>query len=145
MGVSFFQEICQLILAFKVSGDQFTITKLLGLTLCLGGICLHVIHKFSVMRTHTKVPIIIDNTLMTSPTSYEHHLQINHSNSRSDGPGAGTNSKQKIKMDYFSGQHRPLLDSTDDAFHSDSDDSQFNNQNASEVIFDILKRRDAQR
>lgn len=71
----------------------------------------------------------------TTPTSCEQQLQVNYVN--------GNVGKQNMKLNYFSNQNTPLLDS-DDAEHSESDDSQ-NTQQASEVIFDILKRRDIHR
>lgn len=86
-------------------------------------------------KTVQNIPIISDGG--ATPTSCEHHLQVNYVN--------GAVAKQNMKLNYFSNQHTPLLDSTDEAMHSDSDDSQENPQNASEVIFDVLKRRDIRR
>lgn len=76
---------------------------------------------------------------MISSKPYDHHQSANM-----DGLNMNVN-KQNIRLDYFSAQKTPLLDSTDDALQSDSDDTQNNDQNASEVIFDVLKRRDARR
>lgn len=81
------------------------------------------------------IPMISDNGT-TAPTSCEQQLQVNYVN--------GNFAKQNMKLNYFSNQNKPLLDS-DDAEHSESDDSQDAQQNASEVIFDILKRRDIHR
>lgn len=76
---------------------------------------------------------------MITSKPYESHQSTNM-----DGLNANVN-KQNIRLDYFSAQKTPLLDSTDDALHSDSDDTHNNDQNASEVIFDVLKRRDTRR
>lgn len=115
-------------------------TNLLGLVICLIGISFHVIHKFATRKPLQSMPIISEKSLTTSPTSYNHHVQINGSN------GNTANNKQHhIKLNYFSAQNTPLLDSTDDSVNSDSEDSQCNHQNASEVIFDVLKRRDIRR
>lgn len=80
------------------------------------------------------IPMIPDGG--ATPTSCEQQLQVNYVN--------GNATKQNVKLNYFSNQHTPLLDS-DEAEHSESDDSQDAQQNASEVIFDILKRRDIHR
>lgn len=77
---------------------------------------------------------------MISSKPYE----FKHSSTNTDNLNVNVN-KQNIRLDYFSAQKKPLLDSTDDALHSDSDDTQNNDQNASEVIFDVLKRRDNRR
>lgn len=102
---------------------------MLGLVMCLGGIACHIIHKFSVSKTVQTIPII-------TPTPCEQQLQVNYVN--------GNVVKQNSKLNYFSNQHTPLLDS-DDGEHSDTDDSKDATENASEVIFDVLKRRDMHR
>lgn len=128
-----FKEICLLILAVELNGDEMSLINMLGLVMCLTGIAFHIVHKFAMNRTIPNIPIISDSG--TKPASSEHHLQVNFVN--------GSVSNQNMKLNYFSNQHTPLLDSTDEAMHTDSeDDSQNNQQNASEVIFDVLKRRD---
>lgn len=135
------QEVFLLILAVELNGDQMSLINILGLAMCMGGICFHVFHKFCLSKpiNQTKIPNISDTTLMISSKPYDHQHSTNmeHLN--------GHLNKQNIRLDYFSAQKTPLLDSTDDALHSDSDDTQNNDQNASEVIFDVLKRRDTRR
>lgn len=104
---------------------------MLGLVMCLSGITCHILHKFSTSKIIQSNQIISDGG--TTPISREQPLQVNYIN--------GNVIKQNMKSNYFSNQHTPLLDS-DDAEHSDTEDTQ---QNASEVIFDILKRRDIHR
>lgn len=129
-----------MILAVEYEGDQMSIINMMGLAMCLSGIACHIVHKFSLIKPMQNIPVISDSGSMVSPTSFEHHLhQVNSVNTANGGTA-----KQTMKLNYFSNQHTPLLDSTDDAMHSDSDDSQ-NHQNASEVIFDVLKRRDMRR
>lgn len=115
--------------------------NMLGLAMCMSGISFHVFHKFYFSKPvkHNKLPNISDTTLMITSKPYESHQSTNM-----DGLNANVN-KQNIRLDYFSAQKTPLLDSTDDALHSDSDDTHNNDQNASEVIFDVLKRRDTRR
>lgn len=109
---------------------------MLGLVMCLGGIACHIIHKFSATKTIQTVPIISDNGGgPITPASCEQQLQVNYVN--------GNVCKQNVKFNYFSNQHTPLLDS-DAADNSDSDNSR-EAQNDSEVIFDVLKRRDMHR
>lgn len=129
------QEIVQLVLAVEYQGDQISVMNMLGLVMCLSGIACHVVHKFSVSRNMRKTQVISDGGINIA-TSCEQQLQVNYVN--------GNGSKPGMKLNYFSNQNTPLLDS-DDALHSESDDSQENPQNASEVIFDILKRRDTHR
>lgn len=107
---------------------------MLGLVMCLSGITCHIVHKFSTSKIIQTIPIISDGG--ATPTSCEQQLQVNYVN--------GNVTKQNVKLNYFSNQHTPLLDS-EDGEHSESDDSQDAQQNASEVIFDILKRRDIHR
>lgn len=107
---------------------------MLGLIVCLSGITCHIIHKFSTTKIVKKNPLICENGVM--PTSCEQQLQVNYVN--------GNVIKPNVKPNYYANQNVPLLDSDDDD-HSGSDDSQNPQQNASEVIFDILKRRDMQR
>lgn len=136
-----YQEIFLLILAVELNGDQMSALNILGLVMCMGGISFHVFHKFCINKpvNNNKIPNISDTTLMISSKPYEYHQSMSMDNSN------GNVNKQNIRLDYFSAQKTPLLDTTDDAFHSDSDDTQNNDQNASEVIFDVLKRRDARR
>lgn len=109
--------------------------NMMGLVVCLGGIACHIVHKFSTTKMIQNIPIISDGAMIT-PTSCEQQLQVNYVN--------GNVAKQNMKLNsYFSNQHTPLLDSDDDR-NSDSDESQ-EAQNASEVIFDVLKRRDMHR
>lgn len=122
-----------------MNGDELTLTNLLGLALCLGGICSHVIHKFITTRPNCK-PISDDLDYTDDGTSRTNALINNHSYNSSNA----NNNKQQIKLNYFSGQNLPLLESTDDGAHSDSDNSQLDNR-TSDVIFDVLKRRDARR
>lgn len=139
--IFFAQEIFLLILAVELNGDQMSVINMLGLAMCLCGISFHVFHKFCMAKpaNQNKIPNISDTTLMISSKPYDHHQSANM-----DGLNMNVN-KQNIRLDYFSAQKTPLLDSTDDALQSDSDDTQNNDQNASEVIFDVLKRRDARR
>lgn len=127
-----------------MNGDQLSATNLLGLSLCLGGICSHVIHKFTTIKDSFKIQMVegfnheLDGSSLLETTTTNHN---NHSYNSSNP----LNNKQQIKLDYFSGQNLPLLDSTDENTLSDSEYSQYDNQNASEVIFDVLKRRDGNR
>lgn len=110
-------------------------TNMLGLVMCLGGIACHIIHKFSATKTIQSIPIISDGNGPLTPASCEQQLQVNYVN--------GNVVKQNVKLNYFSNQNTPLLDS-DAAENSDSDNSR-EAQNDSEVIFDVLKRRDMRR
>lgn len=124
-------------MAVVMNGDQLSMTNLLGLTLCLGGICCHVVHKFT---TNSRVQVA---------TAQHHELKENSLDMANHHDGQhhsyNSNSRPQIKLNQFSGQNLPLLDSTDENSYSDSELSQYDNQNASDVIFDVLKRRDGDR
>lgn len=108
-----FKEICQLVLAVELNGDQLSVMNILGLIMCLMGICSHVIHKFSIYsKSRTESSVTFDTNI------------------------------EQANIQSHTGQRMPLLD---DLGNSESDDSQNENQNSSEVIFDVLKRRDTRR
>jgi solute carrier family 35, member C2 len=125
-----FKEICQLVLAVEINGDQLSVLNVLGLIMCVGGICSHVIHKY---WTYLE-----EQSAASSPeSSVEYEKEPN--NYKNKTTTRITNGKYQHKQ-----VKTPLLDS-DDMVHSDSDNSQIDDKNSSEVLFDILKRRDARR
>lgn len=138
--LQYFQEIFQLVLAvvYYDDGDQMSTVNMLGLVMCLSGITCHIVHKFSTSKIIQTIPIISDGGI--NPTSREQPLQVNYTNYAN-----GNVAKQTMKPKYYSNQHIPLLDSDDAGNTETDDDSQDTQQNASEVIFDILKRRDVHR
>lgn len=90
----------------------------MGLLCCLGGILCHVYHKFSDLSLEK-----VENEETIDSTPFD--------------KGHG-----EIDRVLRSGQRIPLLDYN----NSESDeDSQTENPNSSEVLFDILKRRDSSR
>lgn len=91
--------------------------NILGLVMCLGGICCHLIHKYSLI------------------------LKLDVQTEEDESPRNGVSNGNGIIKS--SGQRVPLLDSQ--LLETDSDDENSNEQNSSEVIFDVLKRRDANR
>ncbi|XP_031618621.1 solute carrier family 35 member C2 [Contarinia nasturtii] len=129
-----FKEIFQLALAVVFYGDQISTVNMFGLVMCLSGITCHIIHKFFTTTIVKKSPLISVDGVASK--SCEQQLQVNYVN--------GNVIKQNVKLNYYSNQNTPLLDSDDNEL-SGSDDSQNTQQNASEVLFDILKRRDMRR
>lgn len=122
----------QLILAVEFQHDQISLMNMFGLVICFFGITCHVVHKFALTKSMHTTQIIPDGGVNIT-TSCEQQLQVNYVN--------GNVNKQNMKLNYFTNQNTPLLESDGGL----SDDSQDNQQNASEVIFDILKRRDIHR
>lgn len=124
----YFQEICQLVLAIELDGDQLTPLNVLGLIMCLGGICCHVIHKYYMMTTSGEYK---DNATLDVDTSVSFEKTMNGG--------------QQVNLSkYRKDQSVPLLQA-DMLNSSDSDESGNDNQNGSDVIFDVLKRRDMRR
>lgn len=111
------QEICQIVLAVLINGDTLSLINVCGLLFCISGIICHVLHKY---REH-----ILEN--------------------RGNIDGVVKFEKSWMPNQMIGGrpgqQHIPLLDA-EDLGNSDSDESQNDQKNSSEVIFDVLKSRD---
>lgn len=127
----------------EYNGDQLSLINALGLVVCLAGICCHVVHKYS---TLTKL-----QDLNTYDESSDLHLnEASLSGAGCAGALSSTTTNSSNMNDYaftttkkHSALTVPLLEETDS---DDEDTSPNGNQdNSSDVIFDILKRRDMQR
>ncbi|GAB0097522.1 solute carrier family 35 member C2 [Sergentomyia squamirostris] len=120
-----FKEICQIVLAVEANGDQLSLHNVLGLALCLAGICFHVGHKYWLFTkgesnpgADCKVAYEVETEIATASTS------------------TGENSRLQI----------PLLDSDGDTTDdSDGAGERGKERRNSDVIFDVLKRRDPRR
>ncbi|XP_014100270.1 solute carrier family 35 member C2 isoform X2 [Bactrocera oleae] len=135
-----FKDICQLALGVELNGDQLSLINVLGLVVCLAGICMHLLHKY---LTLTKIESLEmgeeEGELRFNETSISSTANSNnHQTSGNAGPGG--NVLSTVLQKKHSSQTIPLLE------QSDSDDSNNDNErSASDVIFDVLKRRDMQR
>ncbi|XP_005190750.2 solute carrier family 35 member C2 [Musca domestica] len=139
-----FKDIFQLALAVAYNGDELTLVNCLGLIVCLAGISCHILHKYSMLTRN-------ELNLSAGEDDDSFDLQC------SDGTGSVAFSAGHSNVAHTSGiinsdfneggkKHSsltvPLLEETD------SDDDAHgspNKDNSSDVIFDILKRRDNQR
>ncbi|XP_037938988.1 solute carrier family 35 member C2-like [Teleopsis dalmanni] len=127
-----FKDFCQLALAFEFNGDQLSLINVLGLVVCLAGICCHLLHKYTMLVKLEAINSIhndndltfLDTTINNNGVNTSHHNQTFNTAHR-----AHTNLTV------------PLLDETD----SDDSNNGHKEQNSSDVIFDVLKRRDMQR
>lgn len=119
------------------NGDQMSAINIFGLVICLGGISLHVIHKFYIGETSThKQQMITENGSAVTTKTYEQNMLMN-------SPSTGLK-QNNIRLNKYSSSHKtPLLDDAEDILHSDSDAS--HGHNTSDVLFDVLKRRDLRR
>lgn len=129
------QETCQLVLAVVVGGESFSTLNVLGLCMCMGGICIHVFHKYTLLTT-------AGGNDDQSPEDGDNGGGVG-----GDGRDAvvvyDKGSEKQVRLSYRSTQSVPLLNEA--MADSDSDDSQNANQNSSDIIFDVLKRRDNRR
>ncbi|XP_017029891.1 solute carrier family 35 member C2 [Drosophila kikkawai] len=134
-----FKDICQLALAVTLKKDQLSLINVIGLVVCLAGIVCHLMHKYSSMKEaqkHQKA-MAFDNDNEESSGEYKFNT-----GSGDGGPGSAIIGVHVSKA--HSTLTVPLLEQTDSEDESGNDPGN-NKQNASDVIFDVLKRRDMQR
>jgi solute carrier family 35, member C2 len=128
-----FKELIQLTLAVIINNEILSVYNDIGLVLCLGGIILHVVHKYCLTAVNIDKQKFddIDNL----------NIQLKSQNSPSNGKLKYKNEKSKRgggeKMTSWSNHKTRLLDSSDD----ETSDSEAENR-SSEILFDILKRRE---
>ncbi|XP_001352863.2 solute carrier family 35 member C2 [Drosophila pseudoobscura] len=135
-----FKDICQLFLAVTLKKDQLSPINYVGLVVCLAGIACHLWHKYSTMadaEKHQK-DLHLDNDRDDLSAEYN----FNEGGAGGGGGGAD-NSIAGIHVRSHSTLTVPLLEQTDSEDESGNDLN--NKQNSSDVIFDVLKRRDMQR
>ncbi|XP_043646772.1 solute carrier family 35 member C2 [Drosophila teissieri] len=123
-----FKDICQLALAVTIKKDHLSVINTIGLAICLAGIFCHLLHKYSNMKEMQKLQeLSLENDHEeSSPGEYKF-------NGGSAIVGVHVKSHSTLTV--------PLLEQTD----SEDESGPSNKQNASDVIFDVLKRRDMQR
>ncbi|KAH8339318.1 hypothetical protein KR074_011416 [Drosophila pseudoananassae] len=129
-----FKDICQLALAVTFKKDQLSLINVIGLVVCLAGIVCHLLHKYSTMQDSQKqqqADFDIDNEESSGEYTFN------------EGGGAGSSAGGGVHVRSHSTLTVPLLEQTDSEDESGNDPG--NKQNASDVIFDVLKRRDMQR
>uniref|UniRef100_A0A182PP50 Sugar phosphate transporter domain-containing protein n=1 Tax=Anopheles epiroticus TaxID=199890 RepID=A0A182PP50_9DIPT len=164
-----FKEICQLILAVELNDEHLSTVNVLGLVMCLGGICCHVVHKFLTYRDETAKSSLTSLDKSTGGYIEDHDDEDDDMRPSAGGPLGGKNGGLKFGNGgtgssstggsvggarfKTSGQYRPLLvNEARDADDSDhlvvenrnylSDDSEQEENGTQDVLFDILKRRE---
>lgn len=147
-----FKEICQLVLAVEINGEQLSTYNLIGLILCLGGITSHVIYKYWMLTDN------VPERIMNEPeshydmnnqysTKYDKSKRTSNTNSTNTGLNGNANGSKSSVGNGASvviayNQKEPLLN-YDDETGTDSNDEM--DSKSAEVLFDILKRRDETR
>ncbi|SPP87233.1 solute carrier family 35 member C2 [Drosophila guanche] len=134
-----FKDICQLFLAVTLKKDQLSPINYVGLVVCLAGIACHLWHKYSTMaeaeKQHKELQLDNDHDDLSA--------EYNFNDGGAAGSGGADNSIAGIHVRSHSTLTVPLLEQTDSEDESGNDLN--NKQNSSDVIFDVLKRRDMQR
>lgn len=146
-----FKEICQLVLAVELNGEQLGFYNLIGLILCLGGITSHVIYKYWLLTDNIPERITVEPEChydMNNQYSTKYNKNKRTSNTSNVNTGLNGNVGD-LKPSINNGasvviaynQKEPLLNYDDT--ESESNDEMDNK--SAEVLFDILKRRDETR
>ncbi|CAL1679930.1 unnamed protein product [Lasius platythorax] len=117
-----FKEICTLALAFALKGDQMTGLNFIGLLMCLGGIMLHVVQKVLVNRKK-----VIDNLELQSKVT---------NNSAKLEEGTDSN------IPLLTEKSTSLMNLLNADFSSDEDGDLREGDNSSQILSDILQRRE---
>lgn len=145
-----FKEICQLVLAVELNGEQLGFYNLIGLILCLGGITSHVIYKYWLLTDNIPERITAEPEChydMNNQYSTKYNKNKRTSNSNVNTGLNGNASEIKPSMNNGASvviaynQKEPLLNY--DGTESESNDEM--DSKSAEVLFDILKRRDETR
>lgn len=146
-----FKEICQLVLAVEVNGEQLSFYNLVGLILCLGGITSHVIHKYWLLTDNTPERISVE-----PECHYDMNNQYSTKYDKKGGSNSGMNGNvndmmktstsngTSVVIAYNAGNQKAPLLNYDDTDTEDEGNDDMDSKSA-EVLFDILKRRDETR
>lgn len=146
-----FKEICQLVLAVEINGEQLSTYNLIGLILCLGGITSHVTYKYWLLtdnipeRINVEAECHYDMNNQYS-TKYDKSKRTNSNSNNSTGLNGNVN-ETKTSMNNGASvviaynQKEPLLNYDD----TDTESNDEMDCKSAEVLFDILKRRDETR
>lgn len=118
-----FKEICILILAFEWKGDHISGLNFIGLLLCLGGIILHVIQK-----------IILNRTKAVESLELNDKALVNNSSKKEDGIDAN--------LPLLTQKSSSLINLLTTDFTSDEEEDIKTKDNSSEVLSNILQRRE---
>lgn len=118
-----FKEICILILAFEWKGDHISGLNFIGLLLCLGGIILHVIQKIILHRTKAVESLELNDKSL-----------VNNSSKKEDGIDAN--------LPLLTQKSSSLINLLTTDFTSDEEEDIKTKDNSSEVLSNILQRRE---
>ncbi|XP_074097468.1 solute carrier family 35 member C2-like [Cotesia typhae] len=115
------KEICILVLAFEFKGDQISRINFFGLLLCLGGIVLHVMQKILTNKKEIQENLELHSNSMTTVGSVEEDMDTN--------------------MPLLTERSTSLTNLLNSNFSTDEDDDK-EKDDSSEVLFNILQRRE---
>ncbi|XP_043677017.1 solute carrier family 35 member C2 isoform X1 [Vespula pensylvanica] len=118
-----FKEICILILAFEWKGDHISGLNFVGLLLCLGGIILHVIQKVLFNRSKVIESLeLSDNSVASNSSKKEDGIDTN--------------------LPLLTQKSSSLINLLTTDFTSDEEDDIKMKENSSQVLSNILQRRE---
>ncbi|XP_050455638.1 solute carrier family 35 member C2 [Cataglyphis hispanica] len=125
-----FKEICTLALAFALKGDQMTGLNFIGLLMCLGGIMLHVVQKVLVNRKK-----VVDNLELQLNVFQGVTSKLTSNNTKHE---EGTDSNIPLLTE----KSTSLMNLLNAEFSSDEDGDLREEDNSSQILSDILQRRE---
>ncbi|KAK0088573.1 hypothetical protein PV325_011493 [Microctonus aethiopoides] len=117
------KEITTLVLAYEFEGDQMNLLNFIGLLLCLGGIILHVTQK-----------------ILTNKKQMVEHLELNTNSITTNGSSVDDGLETNVPL--LTERSTSLTNLLNSNFSTDEEDNDRDKDDTSEVLFNILQRRE---
>ncbi|KAL6261413.1 hypothetical protein P5V15_006508 [Pogonomyrmex californicus] len=117
-----FKEICTLALAFVLKGDQMTGLNFIGLLMCLGGIILHVVQKVLFNKKKVDDNLELQSKVTSNNVKHEENTDLN--------------------IPLLTEKSTSLMNLLNAEFSSDEDDDFKEGDNSTQILSDILQRRE---
>ncbi|XP_025074397.1 solute carrier family 35 member C2 [Pogonomyrmex barbatus] len=121
-GIFKVKGICTLALAFVLKGDQMTGLNFIGLLMCLGGIILHVVQKVLFNKKKVDDNLELQSKVTSNNVKHEENTDLN--------------------IPLLTEKSTSLMNLLNAEFSSDEDDDFKEGDNSTQILSDILQRRE---